>query len=102
VLAADDGSMTMKITVPDPIIARAETSAKLEIWNKLGQPLDDKAVVVTIEDPKGIARGFAATPRRQPGTFGFRYTFPKPGRYLVRVFPPAGDARLEVTLDAQP
>src|SRR5262249_12550232 len=100
--SADDGSLTMKVTAPDPIIARAETSIRLEIWNKLGQPIDGKEIVVTIEDPQGTARGFTATPRRQAGTFGFRYKFPQRGRYLVRVFPPAGDARLEVTLEAVP
>jgi serine/threonine protein kinase len=100
--SADDGSLTMKVTAPDPIIARAETSVRLEIWNKLGQPIDDKEVVVTIEDPKGVARGFSATPRRQAGTFGFRYKFPQPGRYLARVFPASGDARLELSLDVIP
>jgi serine/threonine-protein kinase len=100
--SADDGSMTMKVTAPAPIIARAETSIRLEIWNKLGQPIEEKQVVVTVEDPKGVARGFTATPRRQAGTFGFRYKFPLPGSYLVRVFPPTGDARLEVTLEAVP
>jgi serine/threonine protein kinase len=99
VYSADDGSLTMKVTAPDPIIARAETSIRLEIWNKLGQPIEEKDLVVTIEDPKGVARGFTASSRRSAGTFGFRYRFPQSGPYVVHVFPSAGDARLDVTLD---
>src|SRR5262249_51992044 len=98
VLVADDGSMSMRLTVPDPIIARAEVSARIELWNKLGQPVSAESLVVTVTDPKGVARGFSAAPRRNPGNFGFRYVFARDGEYRVRVFPPDSDTELRLTL----
>jgi hypothetical protein len=34
--------------------------------------------------------------------YTFGYTFPAPGRYLVRVFPPSVDSTFEIPVDVAP
>jgi serine/threonine-protein kinase len=88
-VVVDDGEMSMRVTLYDPIVAGTRTRTALEIWNAIGAPLDVDHVVVTIEDPQGGASGLTATPsKKTKGKYAFRYIFPAPGHYVVRVFPP--------------
>ncbi|CAN5908103.1 hypothetical protein BH11MYX3_BH11MYX3_43450 [soil metagenome] len=88
-VVADDGEMSARVTLYDPIVARTRTRTSLEIWNAIGAPFDVPQVVVTIEDPHGGATGITATAsKRTKGKYAFKYVFPAPGHYVLRVFPP--------------
>ncbi len=88
-VVADDGEMSARVTLYDPIVAGTRTQTSLEIWNAIGAPFDVKQVVVTIEDPHGGATGLtAAASKRTKGKYAFTYVFPGPGHYVLRVFPP--------------
>jgi serine/threonine protein kinase len=123
-LYKDNGEMIVQAMVPDPLIAGHEIRSRLEIRNKLGQPIIADEIVLTIADDTGAAKGLTARPRRTsstpaesatgsatarttvtgaptPGRYYFRYTFPKPGRYTLRIFPPSIDSLLEIPIDVQ-
>ncbi len=88
-VVVDDGEMATRVTLQDPILAGTRTLTLLEIWNAIGAPLDVDHVVITIEDPNGGAGGLTATPvKNTKGKYAFKHTFPSPGHYIVRVFPP--------------
>jgi serine/threonine-protein kinase len=99
-IALDDGELLVRVVVPDPIVAGREVRPHLEIKNKLGQPVTADEVVVTIADDKG-ATGLNAHPRHKPGHYTLSYTFPAPGHYMLRVFPPSVDSVFELPLDVQ-
>jgi serine/threonine protein kinase len=109
-LTKDNGEMLVTAMVPDPLVAGYEIRSRLEIKNKLGQPIVADEIVLTIADANGAAKGLTARPRRAnpssstaptPGRYYFRYTFPKPGQYLLRVFPPSIDSSFEIPIDVQ-
>lgn len=88
-VVSDDGEMSTRVTLYDPIVAGTRTRTSLEIWNAIGAPLDVDHVVVTIEDPRGGASGITATPsKKTKGKYAFKYVFPEAGHYVIRVFPP--------------
>ena len=99
-LVRDDGEMSLRATLYDPITAGTRTRTRLEFWNAIGAPLAAAQVVVTVEDPRGTASGFTApASARAKGTFGFTHTFPVAGHYLLRVFPPEGASVFTIDLD---
>jgi serine/threonine protein kinase len=128
-LYKDNGEMIVQALVPDPLIAGQEIRSRLEIKNKLGQPIVADEIVLTIADETGAAKGLTARPRRSsasasssssstassssqtgpstarvpptPGRYYFRYTFAKPGRYMLRVFPPSIDSSFEIPIDVR-
>ncbi|HEY5945687.1 MAG TPA: serine/threonine-protein kinase [Kofleriaceae bacterium] len=116
-LTKDNGEMLVTALVPDPLIAGQEIRSRLEIKNKLGQPIVADEIVLTIADDTGAAKGLTARPRRTntgsaaatqptatpptPGRYYFRYTFPKAGRYTLRVFPPSIDSSFEIPIDVE-
>jgi hypothetical protein len=109
-LFKDNGEMRVQALVPDPLIARQEIRARLDIKNKLGMPVIADEVVLTIADDSGAAKGLTARPRtvRQgesaddiKGRYYFRHTFPAPGRYTLRVFPPSIDSSFEIPVDVE-
>jgi hypothetical protein len=110
-LYKDNGEMIVQAMVPDPLIAGQDIRSRLDIKNKLGQPVVAEEIVLTIADDTGAAKGLTARPRRSredpkqttasSGTYYFRHTFPKPGRYILRVFPPSIDSSFEITVDVQ-
>ncbi len=96
----DEGEMSLHTLLPDPLVAGTEIRPHLEIRNKLGQPIMADTIVVTITDAKGGAKGLTARPHGdESGHYDFRYTFPAPGHYVVRVFPPSIDTAFELELD---
>jgi serine/threonine-protein kinase len=98
---SDDGEIVLHALVPDPIVAGQEIRPHLEIKNKLGQPIVAAEIVVTIADSHGGAKGLTARPHGdQGGHYAFAYTFPEPGHYVVRVFPPSVDSAFEIPVDA--
>jgi serine/threonine protein kinase len=99
-IALDDGELLVRVVVPDPIVSGREVRPHLEIKNKLGQPVTANEVVVTIADAKG-ATGLNAQPRHKPGHYTLSYTFPAPGHYVLRVFPPSVDSVFELPLDVR-
>lgn len=94
----DDGETTLRMTLPDPLVVNTPITARLQLWNKLGQPIADPPVL-TIEDPHGAAKGFSA--KRVGDGFEFRRTMRAPGRYLIRVFPAGTDSELDVEVEAK-
>jgi serine/threonine protein kinase len=112
-LFKDNGEMIVQALVPDPLFSGQEIRSRLEIKNKLGQPVVADEIVLTMADETGAAKGLTARPRRAPttptanteppvpGRYYFRYTFPKPGRYTLRVFPPSIDSLFEIPIDVQ-
>jgi serine/threonine-protein kinase len=100
-LFSDNGEMLVQATVAEHIIAGKETRLRLEIKNKLGQPVVADELVVTVADASGAAKGLAAKARSTKGRYGFRYTFPQAGHYTLRVFPPSVDSVFEIALDVE-
>jgi hypothetical protein len=112
-LVKDNGEMIVNALVPDPLVAGQDIRSRLEIKNKLGQPVVAAEIVLTIADESGAAKGLTARPRTAregmtpedltglKGKYYFRYTFPKPGRYTLRVFPPSVDSSFEIPVDVQ-
>jgi hypothetical protein len=100
-LFSDNGEMLVQATVAEHIIAGKETRLRLEIKNKLGQPVVADELVVTVADTSGAAKGLAAKARSTKGRYGFRYTFPQAGHYTLRVFPPSVDSVFEIALDVE-
>ena len=100
-IALDDGELIVKARVPDPIVAGRDVHAHLEIRNKLGQPVKAPEIVLTVADARG-ATGLNAHPHGdRPGHYVFAYAFPKPGHYVLRVFPPSVDSAFELPLDVR-
>lgn len=96
----DDGDVVIHVTVPDPIVAHEAIRSTIEIKNKLGQPIKTAELVVTIADASGPT-GLVAHPRRNGPGYAFKYTFPHPGHYVVRVFPPSVASAFEIPLDVK-
>jgi len=106
ILIKDNGEMIVQALVPDPLLAGQESRSRLELKNKLGQPVVADEVVLTIDDGIGAAKGLTARPPRNsetrassPGRYYFRYTFPHKGHYTLRVFPPTVDSSIEIPVD---
>ncbi|HSD90259.1 MAG TPA: protein kinase [Kofleriaceae bacterium] len=106
ILVKDNGDMIVHALVPDPLLAGQEARSRIELKNKLGQPVVADEVVLTIDDGIGAAKGLTAHPPRSaeakastPGRYYFRYTFPHKGHYTLRVFPPSIDSSLEIPVD---
>lgn len=103
-VVVDDGEMSSRVTLYDPIVAGTRTRTQLEIWNAIGAPLDVPQVVVTVTDPSGAATGLTATAsKKSKGRYSFRHIFPAPGHYVLRVFPPevASVFLIDVDVDAK-
>ncbi len=100
-LFSDNGEMLVQATVAEHIIAGKETRIRLELKNKLGQPVIADELVVTVADASGAAKGLAAKARSTKGRYGFRYTFPQAGHYTLRVFPPSVDSVFEIAVDVE-
>jgi hypothetical protein len=112
-LVKDNGEMIVNLMVPDPLLSGQEIRSRLEIKNKLGQPVIADEIVLTIADESGAAKGLTARPRTPrdtmtpediaglKGKYYFRYTFPKAGKYTLRVFPPSIDSSFEIAVDVQ-
>jgi tRNA A-37 threonylcarbamoyl transferase component Bud32 len=99
-LFRDDGEMFLHALFPDPLPAGQEIRPHLEIKNKLGQPVMADSIVVTITDDKGTAKGLTARPHGdESGHYDFHYTFPTPGHYTMRVFPPSIDSNFELDVE---
>ncbi len=96
----DDGDVVIHVTVPDPIVAHREVHPHIEIKNKLGQPIKTAELVVTIADGSGPT-GLVAHPRHSGPGYAFKYTFPQPGHYVLRVFPPSVASAFEFALDVR-
>jgi hypothetical protein len=47
------------------------------------------------------ATGLVAHPRTKGPGYAFRYTFPHPGRYTLKVFPPSVASAFEIPLDVR-
>jgi eukaryotic-like serine/threonine-protein kinase len=97
----DDGELVMHVLVPDPILAGTEVRPHLEIHNKLGQPVIAQELVMTIEDDRHVTKGLSASPHKGSGHYGFSYTFPRAGHYVMRVFPPSVDSSFVIPLDVR-
>jgi serine/threonine-protein kinase len=101
-LHSDDGEIVVHVRVHDPLLASSYRSTWITVQNKLGQPIATSELVVTLADESGAAKGLAAHPStKTPGRYGFRYAFPHPGRYTLRVFPPSVDSSFEFPLDVR-
>jgi serine/threonine protein kinase len=100
---SDDGEMTQRTTLYDPIVAGTRARTTFELWNAIGAPIQADNLVVTIEGPDGKATGVSAKPsKRTKGKFAFHHIFATPGHYVLRVFPPEAHSVFTVDLDVQP
>ena len=100
---SDDGEMTQRTTLYDPIVARTRVRTTFELWNALGAPIEAQNLIVTIEGPDGKATGVSARPsKRTKGKFAFHHVFAAPGHYVLRVFPPEAHSVFTVDLDVEP
>jgi len=101
----DDGEVVLHLQLPETIVAKRAIRPRIEIKNKLGQPIVTKELVVTITGQQGSddsgPTGLVAHPRRNGPGYGFRYTFPHAGRYTLKVFPPSVASAFEIDLDVR-
>ncbi len=99
---SDDGEMTQRTTLYDPIVAGTRVRTSFELWNAIGAPIEATNLVVTIEGPDGKATGVSAKPsKRTKGKFAFHHIFATPGHYVLRVFPPEAHSVFTVDLDVE-
>ncbi len=99
---SDDGEMTQRTTLYDPIVAGTRARTTFELWNAIGAPIEASNLVVTIEGPDGKATGVSAKPsKRTKGKFAFQHIFAAPGHYVLRVFPPEAHSVFTVDLDVE-
>jgi len=96
----DDGEIVIHVEVPDPIVANELVHPHIQIKNKLGQAIKTNELVVTVVSDAG-ATGLVAHPRSKGPGYAFRYTFPHPGRYTLKVFPPSVASAFEIPLDVR-
>jgi hypothetical protein len=102
-IAHDDGELIIRALVPAAIHTGAPVLTHFEITNKLGGAFRATHVVVTIADPDGEATGLTAVMHGdQPGHYVFRHVFPRPGHYVVRIFPSETEAMSMIDLDVAP
>jgi serine/threonine protein kinase len=98
----DDGEIVIHVRVPDPILATQLIHPRIEIKNKLGQPIKTNELVVTIADASNSPTGLVAHPRKTGGPgYSFKYAFPHPGHYVMRVFPPSVASAFEIALEVK-
>ena len=97
----DDGEFTMRVLLPDPIPVHEAIGFHIEIWNKLGEPIDTPELVVTIEDPHGTAAGLSARGHgaKDKRHYSFHHQFAEPGHYNVRIFPPGSSSMFQLDVD---
>ncbi len=102
-IVGDDGELTMRTLLPDPIRAGEPVGFHIEIWNKLGQPIDAPDLVVTVESPDGTAAGLSAHGHgaAEKRHFGFRHRFRDRGHYNVRIFPPGSSSMFKLDVDVE-
>jgi serine/threonine protein kinase len=99
---ADDGEIVLHVRVPDPIFETTPSRMRIEIKNKLGQPVVTPELVLTIADDHGGVKGLTAKPRKgAAGQYSFGYAFPHSGHYVLRIFPPSVDSSFEIPLDVR-
>ncbi|HEY6036014.1 MAG TPA: hypothetical protein VIV58_17180, partial [Kofleriaceae bacterium] len=96
----DDGEVVIHVEVPDPLAANELVHPHIEIKNKLGQPIKTNELVVTIVSDTG-STGLVAHPRSRGPGYVFRYTFPHPGQYTLKVFPPSVASAFDIPLDVR-
>ncbi len=102
-IISDDGEMTQRTTLYDPIVAGTRARTTFELWNAIGAPIAAENLIVTIEGPDGKATGVSARPsKRSQGKFAFQHIFPTPGNYVLRVFPPEAHSVFTVDLEVVP
>ena len=65
------------------------------------QPIKTAELVVTVADGNNGPTGMVAHPRKLAPGYAFRYTFPHPGHYTLRVFPPSVASAFEIQLDVK-
>jgi serine/threonine-protein kinase len=101
-IISDDGEMSARTTIYDPIIAGINARTQIELWNAIGAPVEVPELVVTVEDPAGKATGTTARASRDTkGRFGFSHVFPTPGHYVIRIFPPEGSTVFTLDVDVE-
>lgn len=97
---SDDGEIVIHVRVPDPIVASVPSRLRIEIKNKLGQPVLTKALVLTIGDGSGT-KGLTAAPQKARGQYEVHHTFPHRGAYVLSIFPPSIDSSFEIPLEVR-
>ena len=97
----DDGETRLRVWVPEPF-AIGRQRLRIELRNKLGEPIVADQLIVTIEDPDHHAIGITARPRQDNAEqFGLSYDYKTAGTYRLRVFPPEDAARSPSTFDVE-
>jgi serine/threonine protein kinase len=97
---ADDGEIVIHVRVPERIAKGVLAPIRIELKNKLGQPIATKSLVLTIADDAN-AKGLTAAPTKSPGSYQVLHVFPHSGRYTLSVFPPSIDSSFEIPLDVR-
>jgi serine/threonine-protein kinase len=101
-IISDDGEMSARTTIYDPIIAGINARTQIELWNAIGAPVESPELVVTVEDPQGKATGTTARASRDTkGRYGFSHVFPAPGHYVIRIFPPEAPTVFTLDVDVE-
>jgi eukaryotic-like serine/threonine-protein kinase len=98
-LVAADAGVALRLGAPGEVRAGVDHDLTVEVWDRDGAPLDTTDLVVTFAGPEGALVGFAAEPTRAAGAYRLRTRFAAPGAWIVRVFPPVGDAMVVFHLE---
>lgn len=97
-VASDDGVM-LRVGTPAAMRLHADLELTIEAWDADGEPLDTTDLVVTFAGPDGVVVGFAAEPDQERGLYRVRTRFDVDGPWVLRIFPPSGDAMVTFHLD---
>ena len=99
-VASDDGIM-LRVGTPARIRRGADVVLTVEAWDPAGESFDTTDLVVTFAGPDGAVLGFAAEPDAEPGLYRVRTRFDVAGGWVLRVFPPHGDAMVTFHIDVE-
>ncbi len=98
-LIVDQGGYSLRVELPERVVATLPTSFELEVWDTDGRPITAAELILTIDTADGQSTGVAARPDGEPGRYHFERTFTAPGTHELRVYPPEGGTSIRLFFD---
>ena len=98
-IIVSEGGYSFQALVPERLVAGVDSVIELTTWDPAGEPVAVEEIVVTVEEPGGVERGFAARRTKTPGRYRFSHSFRVQGTHYLHVFPPSGNTSVKLWLD---
>lgn len=98
-VVVSDGGYSMRVLLPERIVAGIAYDLTFEVWDPEGEPLAAPDLIVTVERPDGESHGMAARASLDAGRYTLQRTWDHGGRHILRVFPPTDGGAISVFFD---